>query len=112
VDQAGAVRGAEQPLERARERGLLQGGEDAAAVVVDHDQAQVGTRLVRAEGQARRVVQERQVPDQREGRAAVGQRGTDRRRGGAVDPAGTAAGQHAEVRSGRKGTINIPNGLA
>ncbi len=110
--QFGTVRGAEQPLERAGAGGLLQGGEDAAAVVIDHDQAQVGPRLARAEGQAGRVVQERQVADQRERRAAVGQRGADRRGGGAVDAAGAAAGQHAQVGTGEKSQVNIPNGLA
>ncbi len=104
------MRRAEEPLERTGKSRLLQGGEDPAAVVVDHDQAQVGPRLTRPEGQAGRVVQEGQVPDQGERRAAVSQRGSDRRRHRTVDPAGPPAGHDADVSAGYGMKINIPNG--
>ena len=68
-----AVGGAEDPFER---RGvgvgaLLQGGEDRAAVVVDDDQGQVGTGLVRADDQAVGVVEEGHVAEQGQGAGRV-----------------------------------------
>ena len=57
VAEPGAVRGAEDPLERPGQRGCLQGREDAAAVVAGDDQGEVGPRLGRARrtGRARRA---------------------------------------------------------
>src|ERR1035441_9971096 len=69
--QPGMMRGAEDPLERAGERGLLQRREDPAAVVVDHNDGEVGTGFVRAEEQARRIVQDGEIAEQRGGPAAA-----------------------------------------
>ena len=103
VAQVSSVRRPEDALERPgrpAERRLLQQGEDAAPVVVDHDQAQIGDRLARTDDQPGRIMQERQVADERKRRPAAGrlvrERRTDRRRGGAVDPASSPAGQDAD----------------
>ncbi len=94
------MRGAEHPLERPVVLRLLQQREDAAAVVVGHDQDQVGPRLPRADEQARGIVQEREVTHQGSGgtaaRALVSQRRTGRRGDHAVDPARAPAGQHGQ----------------
>ena len=73
------VRGAEDALERGGvlRRALLQQAEDAAAAVVEHDDREVGARLVRADDQAGGVVQQREVAEQRVARA---RRGPARRR--------------------------------
>ena len=118
LTQIGSVRRAEDALERAGpgEGRLLQQGENPAAVVVDHDQAQVGGGLTRAEDQPGRVVQERQVPQEGEGRSAacglVGQGRADRRRGGAVDAAGAAAGQDTDPGAGRHVVVQVADGQA
>ena len=68
VAQVSSVRRPEDALERPgrpAERRLLQQGEDAAPVVVDHDQAQIGDRLARTDDQPGRIMQERQVADER-----------------------------------------------
>ena len=68
-----AVRRAEDPLEdrRVLRRALLELGEQPAAVVVHHDDREVGPRLVRADHQAGAVVQEGQVAHQRVRRSAA-----------------------------------------
>ena len=91
--------------------GLLQQREDAAAVVVRHHQDQVGARLAGAEEQAGRVVQEREVAQQRRGgaapRALVGQGGTGRGGDHPVDPARAPAGQHPEPGARRHLLIEV-----
>jgi hypothetical protein len=57
-------------------------------------------------------VQECQVADHRERRAAVSQRRPDGRGRGAVDATGAAAGQDAQIVPRRKMKINVPNGQA
>ena len=85
------MRGAEDALELRREGCLFQRGEYPAAIVADHQQAQIGARLVRTDHQARRVVQDRQVAEERNGRATAGglpgEGRADRRRHQAVDAA-------------------------
>ena len=111
-----AVRGAEHPLEGCGERGLLQQREDPAPVVVDHDQHQVGARLLRPGEQAGRIVQERQVAEQGDGGAAPGPLMGERRpaRGGdqAVDAARAPAGQHRDSGPRRHLLIEVADGEA
>jgi hypothetical protein len=112
-----AVRRREHPLERGRVVGatLLQQAEDAAAVVVHHDDRQVGPGLVRADHEARRVVEEREVPHQRVRRPAadplVGERGADRRGHHPVDPGEAAVREHPDVLPRRGGQIRVPDRL-
>ena len=112
----GPVRRAEHPLERPVVLRLLQQREDAAAVVVGHDEDQVGPRLPGTDEQAGGVVQEREVAYQGGGgtapRALVGQRGTGRRGDHAVDPAGAPAGQHPEPGPRRHLLIQVTDGQA
>src|SRR5215470_16982922 len=65
--QVDPVRSAEDPLERRRVLGrtLLQQGEDATAVIIEHNDRQVGSWLLRPDDQPRPVVQEREVAKQR-----------------------------------------------
>jgi hypothetical protein len=124
-----AVRGAERPLEHRERRSLprsrvaghaaaepsrLEPLEDAAAVVVDHDHAQVGPRLPGPDRQPGGVVQQGQVPDQRErDRPGMVGRMRERRPGrggeGPVDPARAPAGHHPQVRPRRQREIDIPH---
>jgi len=105
------VRRAEHALERPVVLGLLEQREDAATVVVHHDEDQVGARLTGAEEQAGRVVQERQVAQQGRGGAAAARlmcqggahRGGDR----PVDPARAPAGQHAEPGARRHLLVEV-----
>ena len=77
-------------------RALLEGGEDRAAVVVDHDDRQVGALLARAEEEPGGVVQEGHVAHQRERarRLRPPQRGADRGADRAVDAGQAAVGDH------------------
>ena len=68
--EVSSVRRPEDTLEWPRKACWLQRGEDAAAVVVDHDEADVRPRLSGADRQARRVMHEREVAEQGERRAA------------------------------------------
>jgi len=88
------VRRTEDALEvrGVRRIALLQGGEDAAAVVVDHHDPQVRPSLVRADDEPVRVVQEGEITDQRVRRSRVRERGADRGRDRAVDTGQTAVG--------------------
>jgi hypothetical protein len=97
--QVSPVPRAEEALEGVTEGSLLQGGEDATAVIVHHDQAQVGSRLAGADRQAGRVVHEGKVAQQAVGRPAVRQCRADGGRRGAVDAARAPAGQHPHVRA-------------
>ena len=97
--QVDVVRCAEDALERPGElgRALLQHREYAAAVVIDHDDREVGARLVGPDHESGRVVQEGQVPDERVRRpgmrAVVLEGGADRGRHGAVDARQASVGE-------------------
>jgi hypothetical protein len=98
----------------AAEPSRLEPLEDAAAVVVDHDHAQVGPRLPGPDREPGRVVEQGQVPDEREGdRAGMVRRVGERRAGGGgegpVDPARAPAGHHPRVRLRRQRQIDIPH---
>src|SRR5699024_7687644 len=98
--QVGAVRSAEEPLGGGGRPGggrpgrlaVLQGREDAAPVVVDDHDGQVGDRLRGPDEQPVGVVQEGQVAHERDGAPGGGQRHPDGGGHGAVDPGQTAGG--------------------
>ena len=88
--------GAKDTLERRlalRGTGFQQ-GEDAAPVVIDHDDGQIRALLMRADEEGVRVVEEGQVADEREaghspsrtGLVTHGESDPDRRGQHAVDP--------------------------
>ena len=81
---------------------LFEGGEDAAAVVVHHDDAQVGARFGGADDQAVGVVQEGQIANQRVRRARVGEGGSDGGGDGAVDAGQAAVRDCADRYYGRQ----------
>ncbi len=96
-----AVRGAENTLEDTcvLRVALFEQFEDSAAVVVRDDDGEVlRPRLRRPDEQARCVVQEGQVAEQRDGPSLlVGECGTDGGGDRTVDPGDTAVGQHLHV---------------
>ena len=104
-----AVRRPEDPLERPGVLGpaLLEGAEDGAAVVRHDDDAQVRPRLVRSDHEPVRVVQQREVAEQRPGRAAVRQGRAHRRRHHAVDAGDPAVREHPRRQAGT-GTGRAP----
>ena len=93
----GAGGGGVDALEDVTERrvALLQGGEDAAAVVGRDDDREVGTRLAGSDEQGIGVVQEGQVADVGEGAARrTSEGGSDRGRQRAVDSGQAAVRDH------------------
>ena len=96
--------------------GLLQGGEDAAAVVVGDHQDEVRAGFLRAREQPGRVVQERQVTQERGGRAAAGrlmrERRPGRRRDQPVDAARSPAGQHPQAVPDGQVPVQVADGQA
>ncbi len=98
----------EQPVALG-EVSLIERPEDRAAAVVRHDDHQIRGEPLPVPEQRARVVQQRQVADQRDRRAGAG--GRDAERGGdeTVDTARAAVRQHLEPVARRHRDIEVPD---
>src|SRR5262245_13442209 len=113
--QVNAMRRPEDSLE-AVDAGLGKKGEDAAAVVIDHDERQVGLRVVRVDEEAVTVMEIGEVAKQRIGMAASSllpaQCGADRRGDQAINAVDPAVAHHDEALARFHRELEIPDWLA
>ena len=113
--QIGCGRGAEDALEVGGPLGRpgFEGREDAAAVIVDDDEREVGHLLPRPDEQPVGVVEEGQVAHQRDGRDQVAGQG-DTNRGGdhPVDAGEPAVGEHLVGDRARDGQVEVAHRVA
>ncbi len=106
----GSVWRGEDPLEGFSVLGaaLFQQGEDAAAVVVQHDDGQIGAPFVRPQHQPVAVVQESQVAEECVGGSAMRDRSPDRGRHRAVDAGHTPVAVHDHIGPLPRGQRDVP----